>query len=130
MISFYNISNNICLCGVTSDIKLKYIESSIYAASSRYEGFPLSILEAISCGLPIVSFDCEYGPRELIDDGENGFLVEQNNINELANKICYLIEIKNKRIEFGRNSLEKSKKFNIDLIMKKWIELFKNINNN
>lgn len=123
----YNIENNVYLCETTSDIESKYLESSLFVASSRYEGLPMVLIEAMSYGLPLVSFDCEYGPRELIDDTVNGFLVEPNNIDLLAEKICSLIENEELRKRMGINALEKSKQFSIDKIMIQWINLIENL---
>lgn len=115
------------LCGLASDIVSDYINSSVYVMSSRYEGLPMVLIEAMSCGLPIVSFDCEYGPRELIIEGENGFLVNPGNIEELAKKICLLIENENLRLKMGKQALEAVKQYSKEPIMQKWTDLFNQI---
>ncbi len=119
-----NISDQIKLRGKTSDVVSYYLGSSVYVMSSRYEGLPMVLIEAMSCGLPIVSFDCEYGPREVITDGKNGFLVVPNNYIELAEKICILIENEKLRLQMGRQSLEDVEKYAKEPIMQKWIILF------
>ncbi|MDD3322939.1 MAG: glycosyltransferase family 4 protein [Paludibacter sp.] len=116
--------DKIVLRGLTSDVVTNYLESSIYVMSSRYEGLPMVLIEAMSCGLPIISFDCECGPREIISDSIDGFLIEPLNIKALADKISYLIENDKLRKEMGKNALDKAKKFSIDTIMPQWITLF------
>lgn len=124
------LDENIHLRGQTLNVISEYKQSSIYVMSSLYEGLPMVLIEAMSFGIPIVSFDCECGPREIISDGIDGFLVQQNNIIELANKICLLIEKKQLRKEMGISAFEKSKKFSQEIIMPQWLELFDEVLNN
>lgn len=122
-----DLVGKINLCGRTSDVVSHYLDSSIYVMSSRYEGMPMVLIEAMSCGLPIVSFDCEYGPGEMIIEGESGFLVALNNLQQLAEKICVLIENESLRIKMGAKALECAKRYSKESIMEKWIELFDQI---
>jgi len=118
------MENSVFLRGQITEVFQEYMKSSIYVMSSRYEGLPMVLIEAMSCGLPIVSFDCECGPREIITNGVDGFLIEPNDTKALANKICELIENEQMRKEMGRNAFEKSKQFSLDKIMPQWILLF------
>lgn len=118
---------NVSLCGRTNDIKSKFAESSIFALSSRFEGFGLVIVEAESMGLPIVSFDCPMGPSEIVDDGENGYLVSPNDIDAFAEKLSLLMENEEIRDRFGRESLNVAKRFRKEVIFPKWIELIESI---
>lgn len=111
----------------TPHIYEKFQESSIFVLSSRYEGFGLVLIEAMSCGVPAVSFTCPCGPKDIITNGENGLLVENGNIQQLAENICYLIEHENERKEMGRKAREASKLFTQEVIMKQWIELFESL---
>ena len=122
-----NLLGKINLCGKTIDVVSNYLDSSIYVLSSRYEGMPMVLIEAMSCGLPIVTFDCEYGPGEMVIDGENGFLVPFQNLPKLAEKICVLIENESIRIEMGAKSLEYAKLYSKQPIMSRWIDLFNQI---
>lgn len=125
-----NMEGKIHLRGKTLDVVSQYLDSSIYVMSSRYEGLPMVLIEAISCGLPIVSFDCEHGPAEIINNGTDGFLVFPNDIHGLADKICVLIENDELRKEMGFRAFEKSKSFSIDCLMQQWISLFRELHNN
>lgn len=118
------VSNSLILNDPTSDIIDKYLESSIYIMSSRFEGFPMVLLEAMSCGLPCVSFDCPNGAKDLIVDGKNGFLVDYLNIERLADRICDLIENDFERKRMGRTAKEEVKKYLPNNIMKLWENLF------
>ena len=110
-----------------SNIVDKYCESSIFALSSRFEGFGLVICEAMACGLPAIAFDCQWGPREIIKDGIDGLLVENGNIHELADKICYLIEHENIRKEMGKQARINVERFKIENIALQWKELFESL---
>lgn len=78
----------------------------------------------MSCGLPVVSFACPCGPKDIIKDREDGFLVENGNIEQLADKICYLIEHEDERISMGKKARENVKRFDKEKIMQQWIDLF------
>ena len=106
------------------NIMEKYMDSSIAVLSSRYEGFSLVILEAMSCGVPFVSFDCPHGPRNVIRNGEDGLLVEYLNIQALADGICRLIEDEQLRKHLGKNARTNILRFSKDSIMNHWMELF------
>lgn len=124
------LENSMIMHEPTNQIMEKYLESSICVLSSIYEGFSLVIMEAMSCGVPCVSFDTPFGPRNIIKDGEDGILVEYLNSQALANNICKLIEDENLRKKLGSKAKENIKRFSQDEIMGRWIELFKSICNN
>jgi glycosyltransferase involved in cell wall biosynthesis len=109
------------------NIEEKYLESSIFVLSSRYEGFGMVISEAMACGVPAVSFACPCGPKDIIRDEEDGLLVEPENIQELAQKIIYLIDHKDIRIEMGHKAKISAERFKIDKIMDQWKELFESL---
>lgn len=105
----------------------EYINSSIFVLPSRYEGFGLVLIEAMACGLPCVSFDCPYGPSDIIKEQEDGILVPNDDINKLGDKICYLIENEQTMTKFGNNARENSKRFLPEHIMLLWDQLLKRI---
>ncbi len=98
--------------------------------SSLYEGISLVLIEAMSCGLPLISYACPCGPKELIDHGKNGFLCEVNNEIKLAEYICTIIEDNTLRIKMGQASKKKAEEFQLDRILTKWINLFQTLINN
>ncbi|WP_036876595.1 glycosyltransferase family 4 protein [Xylanibacter oryzae] len=118
---------NIKFNNATEDIYSKYKESSLFIMSSRYEGFGLVLAEAMSCGLPVISFDCPCGPKDIIEDGVNGLLTKEGNIKILAEKICYLIENEDKRIEMGSKAKVSALRFKEGSIMPIWIKLFNDL---
>lgn len=113
--------------GPTKDVYSRYMESSIYVLSSRYEGFGIVLVEAMSAGLPCVSFACPCGPRDIIRDGEDGILVEPNNIEMLADKICFLIEHDDIRCQYGAVAKKNVARFKEENIMSLWIDLFESL---
>lgn len=119
------LSTIITLCGRASNIAEKYVEHSIYVMSSRAEGFPLALLEASACGLPLIAFDCPSGPGEIIEDGRNGYLIPKvGDIEGMANAICKLIEEKELRQEMGAKALERADSFSVKKVSIKWMEVF------
>lgn len=115
-----NLTEHISILDPVPNIKDVYLKSSIYVMSSRFEGMPLVLMESMAAGLPAVSFRCPSGPTELIDDGISGYLVENNNVEELSDKLLLLIENSTNRLNFGYAAKLKSKNFEIDEIMSRW----------
>ena len=122
-----NLEKAIILHEPTTYIVEKYQESSICVLSSRYEGFPMVLLEAMGCGVPVVSFDCPHGPRAIINDGEDGYLVDYLNVQALADGICKLIEDKELRKEMGRKGRLNVLRFSRDAVMQQWVNLFESL---
>lgn len=119
-----NLEKTIILNEPTDKIMDEYLGSSICVLSSRYEGFSLVILESMSCGVPVVAFDCPYGPRNIIHNGEDGLLVEYLNVQALANAICSLIENDELRKRYGEKARSNILRFSEDKIMMQWDKLF------
>ncbi len=119
-----NLSNNVAFYEPVKDINEKYLEASFYVMTSHYEGFPMVLIEAMASGLPCVAYDCPCGPRAIISNDENGFLVENGNENDFVEAINLLIENKNKRFRMAETAKKSTEKYNIDIIMQTWNELF------
>ena len=112
------------LHGPVSDVKAEYLNSSIFVLPSRYEGFGLVLIEAMACGVPVVSFDCENGPRSIITDGEDGFLIPTFDIDAFAEKIILLMQDENLRRLMGEKAQKSAAKYDIDSIGLQWKQLF------
>lgn len=122
-----NISEYVDFKEYVRDMSPIYLESSIFVCSSRVEAFPLVVIEAMSFGIPVVSFDCDYGPREIIKNSVDGILVSPNDIDFLAESICSLIENENIRKEMGERASENIKRYSVDKIMNQWKLLFEEV---
>lgn len=119
LINSYNLQDSIILTPNTDNISYYYENSSLFVLSSRYEGFGLVLCEAKAHGLPLISFDCDCGPSDIMRNNIDGYLVEPNNIIELAKKIEELILNKKNIIQFSKNAL-KDQRFLLSNIIKKW----------
>ena len=95
--------------------------------TSRYEPFGLVLPEAMSCGLPVVAFDCPYGPADIITDGKDGFLIKDRNISEFAEKVCMLMDNSELRKTMGLVGIQSSQRYDASLIMPKWKDLFEQL---
>jgi len=118
---------NIFLHEPTPEIFERYLENSVLLLTSRFEPFGLVLPEAMSCGLPVIAFDCPYGPADIITDGKDGFLVKNRDINEFAEKVCLLIENPKLRKLMGQAGIESSKRYDTSLIMPNWKNLFEQL---
>lgn len=107
-----------------------YRESSILVSTSLYEPFGLVIPEAMSCGLPVVAYDCPYGPASIISDGENGFLIPDRDKTVFADKLCSLMNSYDLRRKMGQAGIMASKRHEAILIMPQWVKLFEQIKDN
>ena len=110
----------------TKDIYIEYLNSDFLVLSSNFEGFGLVLIEAMACGIPVVSFDCPYGPNEIITDMKDGILVKNGNVNQLSEKMEWMITHKVERTEMGIQARVSAKKYEIKYIMSIWEKLFKN----
>ena len=115
------------LNGRTSDIEQEYLKSTIAVCSSRFEGFGMIIIEAMACGLAVVSFDCPWGPQSIINDGQDGVLVENGNIEKLADALVSLIQDEKKRNNIAINAVQSVKRFQMDRIANQWKQLFEDV---
>lgn len=119
-LTFYPAVNN---------IYAKYMESDFYVLSSRWESFGLVLIEAMSCGIPCVAFDCPHGPAAIIKDKEDGLLATYMDIKDLADKMCWMIEHPAEHKEMGRKARLNAKRFLPDNVMKIWNEFYCSLNN-
>lgn len=124
LINKLDLNRHVYLKGFSANVKEVMTNASIFALSSIFEGFGLVIVEAMTCGLPIVSYACPCGPQDIITEGKDGFLVKVNDEIELANKINLLIENKELRKQMSNAAIIKAAQYNIDNITSMWMNLF------
>ncbi|CAM3672693.1 glycosyltransferase family 4 protein [Acinetobacter baumannii] len=117
-----NSLQRVILKGSTSNVQEVYRQSDFFVMSSKYEGLPMVLVEAQSFGLPIVSYDCPFGPSDVIQNHKNGLLVENQNIEALADAILQLASSPDMLAQFSQNSLINAKKYQPEQILKVWIE--------
>ena len=119
---------NVHIYPAVPDIFEKFMEASMLVMSSLYEPFGLVLAEAMSCGLPVVAFNCPYGPADIINDGVDGFLVEDRNVDAFVERVCQLIENEQLRHKMGRTAVSSAQRFRAEVIMPKWEQLFEQLN--
>ena len=124
------INMNRChLNGSTQNIKKEYLESSLFVFSSRFEGFGMVLIEAMACGLPVVSFDCPCGPKDIVSHDEDGLLVPSGDIDKLANAMSQLMDSYELRHQMAKNAICNVRRFQIDEIVDRWQLLFEDVLN-
>lgn len=119
------LKGKVTLEGRTNDVREELLGSSCLVMSSRFEGFPMILLEALATGLPIVSYDCPKGPSEIVTIGANGYLAKVGDTGTLAQGICSVIANEELRKRFGAESKRRSENFSLEKTMEKWDALFK-----
>ena len=129
LIEELDLGENVHLSGTTNNVSGVLINASVFVLSSIMEGLPLVIVEAMECGVPVVSYQCPCGPKDIITDGKDGFLVPVGDEKMMAERICTLIENEELRRIMGKAAKEKAKQYNIDNITKQWMILFKSLIN-
>ena len=119
------IDTNRCLLnGPVDDVGQVYQNSSIFVLSSRFEGFGLVLVEAMACGLSVVSFDCPAGPDEIITDGYDGLLVPSGDVKVLAQKLMLLMADEKLRTRLSQNACQSAQRYEMYSIAGKWVDLF------
>ena len=119
-----SLGMNIHIHPPTSSIFDCYRKSSLLVSTSLFEPFGLVIPEAMSCGLPVVAYDCPFGPASIISDGIDGFLVENDNIEMMAERMCLLMDDYTLRLKMGESAIKSSSRYSADNIMPLWRNLF------
>jgi len=119
--------SSIVLHPSTPDIFTEYQKSDFLVCSSRWEAFGLILIEAMSCGLPVVAFDCDNGPRSIITDGEDGLLVKNGDVNALAEKICWMIEHPLKRQQMGQIAWQHVASYRRETIIQRYVSFLSSL---
>jgi glycosyltransferase involved in cell wall biosynthesis len=113
-------SNSIYFPGLVSDMPRQMEKASIFVLSSRWEGFPMVLIEAMSKGLPVVAFDCPTGPADIVEDGVNGFLIPMGDTDGLAEAIVDLARDEEKRRRFGAAAAERAQEYTLSAVRPRW----------
>lgn len=127
LIECKGLENKVFLQKPELTIAERLSESSIFALTSLFEGFGLVLIEAMSCGLPVVSYDCPCGPKDIVTDGVDGFLVGMGNEKMVAERICALIENPERRAAMGEAAVKKTENYRLDRIIPLWMNLFESL---
>lgn len=104
-----------------------YLNASLYVMTSRYEGLPMALLEAQAAGLPIVSFDCKCGPKDIVEESVTGYIVKEGDNDGMAQKIASLMQDEKRLKEMGKNAFHASDRYSEDAVMTQWIQLFNSL---
>ena len=119
-----NLQEVVELLGEQKDVIKYYTTSAVFLSTSRWEGFGLVITEAMECGLPVVSFRTD-GPSEIISDGENGYLIDNYNMEQYMEKLELLMRDEDLRRKMSEQAIRRAKDFHIENILQEWEEQLK-----
>lgn len=124
LIAQLDMQDQVFLKAPVKNIEAEYVNSAMLAMTSRYEGLPMALLEAQACGLPLLAYACKCGPRDIIRDGENGFLLEEGDRHALAQRLQQLMDDTALRKAMGRAALLRSALYSEQVVMQTWMQLF------
>ena len=125
-----NLEKSVEIIAATRNIQEEYLKSSVYVMTSRFEGLPMVLLEAISVGLPVVSYTFKCGPRDVINDEVDGFLVEEDDEPNFVERLGLLLGDQKLRETMSKNAKINSERFSVETVMNKWDKLFLELINN
>ena len=121
------LEKRILIHPATDNIYMEFQRSDFFVFSSRFEGWGLVLVEAMACGIPPVSFRCKYGPEDIISDGDDGLLAKDGDIQDLSEKILWMINHPEQRQEMGKKARVSALRFNKDIVVQRWLEIFQSI---
>ena len=118
------LSSSVTLAKPTLQMKEVYQSASIYTMTSRYEGLPMVLIEAQHMGLPIVSFACPCGPKDVLHPGEDGYLISLGDDDGFLMALRQLMDSESERVRMGANARKASARYEVDAVMRQWLDLF------
>ena len=118
---------NVSIHPFTNRISEVYATSSVCVLTSRFEGFSLILLEAMRHGVPCVTFDCPYGPKDVVAHEMCGYVIENGDIEQFADRLCYLMDHPEIRRQFAKAAINKAQSYHVDTIMNQWKQLFESL---
>ena len=121
------LDDRVRLPGYTQDFRGVLAGASAYALTSRAEGFPMVLIEAMSAGVPLVAMDCPRGPGEIVDDGKNGLLVGDGDVAGFTAALTRMVEDEELRTACGRRAHEDSRQYAPDAVLDEWLHLFERL---
>lgn len=127
MIQSKGLSDSTKINVPTDEIAKEYASSSILAMTSHYEGFPMVMIEAMTAGLPVVTFDYKCGPRDIISDGIDGLIVPDGDLNAFATALLGLMADDNRRKQMGSAATMIIDRYSEERVMLQWTSLFEKI---
>ena len=119
----HGLASRVSLRMPTSDIRSAYEHSQLFVMSSDFEGFGLVLVEAMACGLPVISTDCPYGPAEIVEDGVTGLLCKMD-AHDMADKLSWLITHEQERVEMGRRAHQAAARYRQTVVMQQWEQVY------
>ena len=117
------LADDVFLMGATRDLGSALAEGSAFVLSSRYEGFGIVLVEAMSKGMAVVSFDCPRGPGEIIDDGRDGVLVPDGDVAALSRALLEVVGDEERRRALGAAAVESARRYDPAVVGKDWVSL-------
>lgn len=123
------LTGKVVLCGHQEDKKIVFNNKSFLVLTSKFEGFGMVLLEALQYKLPVISYDVRFGPKEIVQDGINGYLTPANDVQKLAETVSRMINDKEQRVLLAQNTEKTIERFSKERVVEEWIELFETIIN-
>jgi glycosyltransferase involved in cell wall biosynthesis len=117
------LDEQVLLPGHTEEFESVLADASVFAMTSRAEGFPMVLIEAMSAGVPLVAMDCPRGPGEIVDDGKNGFLVADGDVAGFSESLRTLVEQDDVRERCGRQAQQDAHRYDPDTVTADWLAL-------
>ncbi len=125
-----NLKDSVFINRPDKNIQQRYLESSLFLMTSNYEGWGLVLTEAMQCGVPVIAFACKCGPKDIINNGDDGFCIPYKNENLFIKHTIQLMNDEKLRLTMGYNARKNIQRFSIDNVMPKWHDLFNKLINN